>query len=75
VQQCTSQFVLFIKYFQDDQIKEDQIGRFVTCTVHIKTCIKNVVRIFKGGRDYLGDIYVENKIILKLFLKKQGVRM
>jgi hypothetical protein len=51
-----------------------QVGD-VACTVQIKTCIKNVVRIFKAGRDYLGDIHAENKIILKLLLKKQVVRM
>jgi hypothetical protein len=41
---------------------------YVTCTVQIKTCTKNVVRIFKGGRDYLGDICGEQdniKIVLK----------
>jgi hypothetical protein len=56
-------------------MKDDEMGRACsTCgrskIVNTKSQSKNIKK-----RNHLGDLGVDGKIILKLILKKQGVRM
>jgi hypothetical protein len=60
--------MLYIKYYWDDQMKEGEMSG--ACSMHGRNEKHNNWLDNLKGRDHLGDLYVDGRIMLDCNLKK-----